>query len=68
MKLGFGFLLLLLHYIVASISCYYLGEFLSDTTNVAFGFLIGLGISIVIITIIEHTLSFVLRIRNYKQG
>jgi len=64
MKLALKFLLLLVHYIVVAVICYYIGDLMSKDTS-------GVGIApnalmllLLIISIISHTKQFILSFKN----
>lgn len=64
MKLAFRFLLLLLHYVVVAIICYYIGDLMSkDTTGI--GILPNaIFLTLLMISIILHTKQFILSLKN----
>jgi len=64
MKLALKFLLLLVHYIVVAVICYYIGDLMSKDTS-------GVGILpnaifliFLIISVISHTKHFILSFKN----
>jgi hypothetical protein len=64
MKLALKFLLLLVHYVVVAVTCYYIGDLMSKDTS-------GAGIApnavfliCLIISIISHTSQFILSFKN----
>jgi hypothetical protein len=66
MKYALKFLLLLLHYAIVAIVCYYIGDLMSKDTS-------GIGIVpnaifllCLIISIITHTKNFILSFKNQK--
>ena len=66
MKLALKFLLLLLHYAIVAIVCYYIGDLMSKDIS-------GIGIApnllfliFLIISIITHTKNFILSFKNQK--
>jgi len=64
MKLALKFLLLLIHYVIVSVMCYYVGDLMSkDTTGVGVvpNALILTGL---IVSIIMHTKQFILSFKN----
>ena len=67
MKLALKFLLLLLHYIVVAVICYYIGDMMSKDVS-GKGILPNAIVLIgLIITIIEHTKRFILTFFKNKK-
>jgi uncharacterized membrane protein required for colicin V production len=64
MKLAFKFLLLLLHYAIAGIACYYIGDFISSDVNILIVLLGGLLFSFIMIFLITVTLQFILSLKK----
>lgn len=64
MKLAFTFLLLLLHYAMAAIGCYYVGDTMSKSTPVLFVLGGGFCISLIMISLIASTLQFILSLKK----
>lgn len=64
MKLALKFLLLLVHYVVVAVMCYYIGDLMSkDTSGVGIG-PNALVLLFLIISIISHTTQFILSFKN----
>ncbi len=64
MKLALKFLLLLVHYVVVAVMCYYIGDLMSKDTSgvgIAPNALILTGL---IVSIIMHTKQFILSFKN----
>ena len=64
MKLALKFLLLLVHYVVVAVICYYIGDLMTKDTS-------GVGIApnaifllLLIVSIISHTKQFILSFKN----
>jgi hypothetical protein len=58
------FLLLILHFAVSAICVYYIGDMMSQNIGMILSLLLGLSISLIMISIIKHIGNFLLIIKN----
>lgn len=64
MQTAFRFILLLVHFAVAAVTVYYIGDLISQEKDMVSVLLLGLSLSLMMVSIIKHIGNFLSFIKN----